>query len=50
MRFWLIVLLVLALFTAGCLTTNMFHNVEHFRAFRDNLGELHEDVDKYLME
>jgi hypothetical protein len=50
MRFWFIVLLILSLFTAGCLTTNRMHDVEHFRAIRDNMRELHEDIDRYLME
>jgi hypothetical protein len=50
MRFWLIVLLVLAIFTGGCLTTNMMHNVEHYRAFREQLRELHENIDRYILE
>ncbi len=50
MRFWLIVLLVLSLFAGGCVTTRMFHNVEHFRAWRDDLGEMHENVDRYVFE
>ena len=50
MRFWLIVLLLLSLLTAGCFTTNMMHNVEHLRSWRDDMGELHENIDRYLFE
>ena len=50
MRFLLVLLVLLTLITAGCVTTNMKHNVKHARAARQNLRELHQNFDRYLLE
>ncbi len=50
MRFLLIPLVILAVFAGGCFTTNKKHNAVHRRAMRQNLKELHENLDVYLMK
>ena len=43
----LAVLAIVALFaSSGCLTTNWEHNKRHFMLFREELRELHADIDR----
>ncbi len=33
---------------SGCLTLDMPHNRRHFRAFREEIRDLHQDIDKTI--
>lgn len=50
MRFLLIPLIAVIVFTGGCITTNRKHNYMHIRAARQNLRELHQNLDVYLLK
>ncbi len=48
MRFLLVPLVILVVFAGGCFTPNRKHNAVHRRGMRQNLKELHENLDMYL--
>ncbi len=50
MRFLLISLIILVVFAGGCIATNKKHNAIHMRAARQDIRELHENLDAYLIE
>ncbi len=50
---WLCLLLVLggiAAGASGCLTTNLKHDAKHMRVAREQLYDLHKEIDFYIME
>lgn len=42
--------LIVAVLTSGCLTTNWVHNRRHFRKWREEIREMHQDFDRIFFD
>jgi hypothetical protein len=49
-RIFLLGALVSLALTSGCLTTNWTHNRRHFRKWREEIRQMHQDFDRIIFD
>ncbi len=49
-RIFLLGALVGLVMSAGCLTTNWTHNRRHFRKWREEIRQMHQDFDRIFFD